>query len=243
MCFLWLTDLQPVSLWVKLYKTPEALEHSKIIRLSLHINVRLRESERYIFVFVWNWFFEHSHPFSCIWLCQCFIYFSLFIKVWKKTLHAAALENLKVCLSPVPRFSPFFLFWILGLYIWTHCLYLLFMGVLFKVKTFVFKFWDSCSDLFWSSISWIWVPVLFSLNFCHFVFWFRLIFSHFFEIFVWVLLCLFSVCAWVRLCFLASCVLVIPLFFLLFVLQVNLEDYLSFISCISFAFCLYSPVV
>lgn len=42
MCFLWLTDLQPVSLWVKLYKTPEALEHSKIIRLSLHINVRQR---------------------------------------------------------------------------------------------------------------------------------------------------------------------------------------------------------
>lgn len=130
-------------------------------------------------MFVWNWFFEHSHPFSCIWLCQCFIYFSLFIKVWKKTLHGAALENLKVCLSPVPRFSYFFLFWILGLYIWTHCLYLL--GVLFKVKTFVFKFWDSCFDLFWSSISWVWVPVLFSLNLCHFVFWFRLIFSHFFE--------------------------------------------------------------
>lgn len=79
-----------------------------------------------------------------VYLIMSMLYFSLFIKIWKKTLHAAALENLKVCLSPVPRFSPFFLFWILGLYIWTHCLYLL--GVLFKVKTFVFKFWDSCES-------------------------------------------------------------------------------------------------
>lgn len=189
MCFLWLTDLQPVSLWVKLYKTPEALELSKIIRLSLHINVRQRIWTPHLCVCV-KLIFWTLPPFLGIWLCQCFIYFSLFIKVWKKTLPGAALENLKVCLSPVPRFS-YFLFWILGLYIWTHCLYML--GVLFRVKTFVFKFWDSCFDLFWSSISWVWVPVLFSLNLCHFVFWFRLIFSHFFEIFVWVLLCVFSV--------------------------------------------------
>lgn len=46
LCSVWLTEQQSVSHWANLYKTPEAWEHSEIIRLSLHIMSRLREYER-----------------------------------------------------------------------------------------------------------------------------------------------------------------------------------------------------
>lgn len=45
LCSVWLTELQLLSLWVNLYKTPEEWKHSEIITLSLHINSRLKEYE------------------------------------------------------------------------------------------------------------------------------------------------------------------------------------------------------
>lgn len=68
-----LTELQPVSLWVDLHKTPEAWEHSEIITLSLHINSRLKEYKRLCLCVR-----ERETEMTCV-ICLLQLHFSLLL--------------------------------------------------------------------------------------------------------------------------------------------------------------------
>lgn len=96
----WQTELQPVSLGVNLYKTPEAWEHSKIIRLSLHINLRLKEYESSACVCVRE---KSGGDFPAFVLHFHFLFF-LFSTIWlfifttnglKDVFHATAIQHIK----------------------------------------------------------------------------------------------------------------------------------------------------